>query len=135
MFTQHLGMRGRKEDQSMKNEHFQFKKSDQGTKNVTFSKAITKTRQRGLHNKDPLTIPKIFSTDTERCSAHFFKFFLSKRPKCLQNNSPFSIFVIVNPKSGGWYEVTLVGVNKINEIMKEIYANSNLECNKRTAIH
>ena len=119
----------------MKNEHFQFKKGDQGTKYVTFSKAFTKTRQRGLHNKDPLTISKIFSTDTERCSAHFFKFFLSKRPKCLQNNSPFSIFVIVNPKYDGWYEVTPVGVNKINEIMKEIYANSNLECNKRTAIH
>ena len=136
MFTQHLGMRGRKEDQSMKNEQFQFKKSDQGTKYVTFSKGITKTRQRVLHNKDRLTIPKIFSTDTESCSAHFFKFFfLSKRPKCLQNNSPFSIFVIVNPKSDGWYEVTPVGVNKINEIMKEIYANSNLECNKRTAIH
>ena len=65
----------------------------------------------------------------------FSSFFLSKRPKCLQNNGPFSIFVIVNPKSDGWYEVTPVGVNKINEIMKEIYANSNLECNKRTAIH
>ena len=33
----------------------------------------------------------------------------------------------MNPKSEVWYEVTPMGANKINEIMKEMTANSNLE--------
>lgn len=73
MFTQHFGMRGRQEHQSMRNEHFQFKKSDQGTEYMIFSEGITKTRQSGLHDKHRFVIPKTFANDTERCCVHFFQ--------------------------------------------------------------
>ena len=120
IFTQHFGMRGRQEHYSMRIEHFQFKKSDQGTEYVTFSVGITKTRQSRLHNKHRLVIPKMLAIDTERCPAHFFKLYLSKRPKCRQNNGPFYLPVVVNPKSDVCYKVTAMGVNKVNEIMKEM---------------
>lgn len=119
----------------MRTDYFHFKKSDQGTEYVTFSEGITKTRQSGLHNKHRLVIPKMFVTDTERCLVRFCKLYLFKRLKCLQNNGPFCLSVIVSPKSGVWYKVTPVGVNEINEIKKEIAANSNLEGNKCIANH
>ena len=122
MFTQHFGIDGRQEHHSMRTEHFQFKKSDQGTEYVTFSEGITKTCQSELHDKQWLVILKMFATDTdtEPCPVRFFKLYLSKRPKCLQTNGPFYLSVIVNRKSDVSYKLNQMGVNKINEIMKEV---------------
>lgn len=44
----------------MRIEHFQFKKSGQGTEYVTFTEGITKTGQSRLHDKHRLVIPKCF---------------------------------------------------------------------------
>ena len=42
----------------------------------------------------------MFATDTERCPGPFFKLYLSERLECLQNNGPFYLSEIVNPKAG-----------------------------------
>ena len=62
LFTQHFGIRGRKEHHSMKVEDFTFKKDDNSNEFLTFSEGITKTRQSGLHEKHRLVIPKMFCT-------------------------------------------------------------------------
>ena len=60
--TQHLGLRGRQEHHSMKMTDFKFDVDEFGTRFVTFSESLTKTRGKALHKKLRKEIPKMFET-------------------------------------------------------------------------
>ena len=69
----------------------------------------------------------MFVIHTERFLFHFFKLYLSKRPKYLQSNDLFYLSVIVNPKSGVCYNVTEENIGKNAETYSQVakYNNNN----------
>ena len=58
----------------MKIAGFTSRKDEKGNDYVTFAEDITKTRQSGLHEKDRLTLPKIFETSSDCCLLLFSNF-------------------------------------------------------------
>ena len=136
-FTLHFGLRGRQEHHNMRMEHFEIKSDDNGVEYVTYAEGITKTRQSGLREKTRDVQPKMFATGMARCPVALFKFYRSKRPVELTNEGPFYLTVITNPSTDIWYKKVPMGVNYINNIMKNMIARLPLAktCSKKLTNH
>ena len=120
LLTQHFGLRGRQEHYVMKVEDFELKKDDNGLSYITFSESFSKTRQGGLRQKERAVRPKMFATGNRRCPVDFFLKFLARRPANLQQSGFLYLAVIDNPKTETWYKCSRLGINSINNIMKNM---------------
>ena len=120
LLTQHFGLRGRQEHYVMKVGDFQLKKDDNGITFITFSESFSKTRQGGLRQKERAVRPKMFATGNERCPVDYFLKFLSRRPGHLQESGFLYLAVIDNPTTETWYKCSRLGINSINNIMKNM---------------
>ncbi|XP_015769280.1 PREDICTED: uncharacterized protein KIAA1958-like [Acropora digitifera] len=129
LLTQHFGLRGRQEHHNMKVDDFQLCKDDNGVDFVQFTEGHTKTRQGGLHTKHPDFQPQMFAVGGERCPVALFKQFVSRRPQKLKTTCPFYLSSKNNrrPDDNVWFQVQSIGENKINDMMKSIVADTNLE--------
>ena len=125
--TQHFGLRGRQEQHSIKVEDFSFRKDETGASYIVYAEGIIKTRQSGLHQKSWLQLPKMFETQSERCPVKLFQKYLSKRPVGTEKSGPFYLQPIANPLTNIWYKKTLMGINSINSMMKDLISNSPLQ--------
>ena len=88
---------------------------------------MTKTRQSGMHQKSRLQLPKVFETQSERCPVKLFQKYLPKRSVENKKSGPFYLQPIVNPLTNIWYKKTLIGINSINSMMKDLTSNSPLQ--------
>ena len=129
LLTQYFGLRGRQEHHSMKLEDFQLCKDDNGVEFVQFTEGITKTRQGGLHQKHRDFQPRMFAVGGERCPVSLFKQFLTRRPPSLKTSGALYLSIKSNrrPEDSVWFKSQPMGVNKINEMMKGIVADTSLE--------
>ena len=89
-FFLHFG--GHQEHHNMKID-FTFKKDSKGTEFLTFAEGITKIKQSGIHEKSRLVQPKMLAIGAGRCSAAFFKTYLSKHQE-LRESGNFNLSVI-----------------------------------------
>ena len=135
LLTQHFGLRGRQEHHKMNVEDFTFKLDDNGERYVTFAEGITKTRGGGLRKKERLVIPKMFETVDDRCPVMIFDFFLSKRPACYRTSGPIYLAIIDNPKTDVWFKKTRLGVNSIDNIMRDMVKKAALPTEKKLTNH
>ena len=129
LFTQHFGLRGRQEHHDMRMEDFTLRKNENGIEYLTFAEGITKTRQSGLHEKVRSFKPKMFATGTNRCPIAIFNFFKTKRPFDWRDNGPFYLSIMNKVSStpeSPWFKKMPMGVNTINNIMKNMVKNSPL---------
>ena len=85
----HFGMRGREEHQSLKMEQFRLEIDENGSRYISYTERLSKTRNKGLNFKPCLISPKMYENKTERCPVAFFLLFKSKRPVELKNIGPF----------------------------------------------
>ena len=81
----------------MRVEDSSFRKNETGASCIVYAEEITKTRQSGLHQKSRLQLPKMFATQTERCTVNLFQKYLLKRPIGMEKSEPFYLQPIVNP--------------------------------------
>ena len=81
----------------MRVEDFSFRKYETGASYIVYTEGITKTRKSGLHQKSRLQLPKMFETQSERCSVILSLKYLSKRPVEMENSGPFYLQPTVNP--------------------------------------
>ena len=96
----------------------------------------TKTRQGGLNTKRRTVLPKMFATSAPRCPVQHFKQYLSQRPLELRDKGLFYLAVIENPKTEVWNKKQRLGVNSIDQMMKNIIKNTPLETSsKRLSNH
>ena len=130
LLTQHFGLRGRQEHHSMEVQQFSFCFDDNGTEYITSKENPTKTRPGGLNSKQRLVLPKMFANGEERCPVQLFKQYLNRRPPELRESGPFYLASIENPKSDIWYKRQKLGVNSIDNMMKNIIKNTSLETSK-----
>ena len=115
----------------MEVEDFAFCQDYCGTKYVTFREHPTKTRQGGLNTKHRTVLPKMFATSGPRCPLQLLKQYLSRRPLEFRGNCPFYLAVIDNPKTKVWYKKQCLGVNSIDQMMKNIIKNAPLETSSK----
>ena len=127
LLTQHLGLRGRENHHSLKMEHFIFKKCDRGTEYVRLADGIiSKTFQSGLRETHRLEKPFMFENPNTVCPVKLFKYYISKRPAELRLTGPLYLAVIDKPASDIWFKKSSVGVNTLDNIMKNMIKNSTL---------
>lgn len=126
LLTQHFGLRGRQEHHDMKIEDFQLSKDDNGVEFLQFAEGITKTRQGGLHFKNRDFQPRMFAVGGDRCPVAIFKQFVNHRPPTLKKAGSFYLSIKTNrkPDDSVWFKVQPMGVNKINEMMKNLVADT-----------
>lgn len=62
-----------------------------------------------------------------RCPVQFFKQYLIRRPLELRDKGSFFLAVIDSPKTEVWYKKQRLGVNSINQMMKNIIKSTPLE--------
>ena len=60
----------------------------------------------------------MFATSGPRCPVQLFKQYLSRRPLEFRDKGPFYLAVIDNPKTKVWYKKQRLGVNSIEQMMK-----------------
>lgn len=136
LMTQHFGLRGRQEHHKMRVEDFVQKADDNGNVYITFSEISSKTRQAGLRKKQRLVTPKMYRTgNPHRCPVMIFNLYLSKRPVELRYKGPFYLGIIYKPQTEIWYKKINMGKNKIDNIMRNMIKDSNLETEKRLTNH
>ena len=92
-----------------------------------YAEGITKTTPSGLRQTSWLQLPKMFETQSERCPVKLFQKYLLKRPVGMEKSGPFYLQPIVNPLTSLWYKKTLMGINSINSMMKDLISNSPLQ--------
>lgn len=131
ILTQHFGFRGRQEHHSMDVEDFAFCVDDSGTEYVTFKENPTKTRQGGLNTKHRSVLPKMFATGGQRCPVELLKQYLNRRPPELREKGPFYLALIENPKTNVWYKKQRLGVNSIDNMMKNVIKSTPLETSSK----
>lgn len=135
LLTQHFGLRGRQEHHKMNVEDFSFRSDDNGNRYVTFAEGVTKTRGGGLRKKERLVIPKMFETQDDRCPVTIFEYFLAKRPECFRTSGPVYLAIIDNPKDDIWFKITRLGVNSIDNIMRNMVKKAALPTEKKLTNH
>ena len=136
VLTQHFGLRGRQEHRSVEVEDFAFCQDDCGTEYITFRAHPKKTRQGELNTKCRTVLARMFATSGPRCPVQLFKQYPSPRPLEFRDNGPFYLAVIDNPKIKVWYKKQRLGVNSIDQMMKNIIKNTPLETSsKRLSNH
>ena len=136
VLTQHFGLRGRQEHHSMEVEDFAFCQDNWGTEYITFTEHPTKTRQGGLDTKCRTVLAKMFATSGPRCPVQRFTQYLSRRPLEFRDKGSFYLAVIDNPKTKVRYKKQRLGVNRIDQMMKNIMKNTPLETSsKRLSNH
>ena len=91
----HFGMRGREEHHSLKMEQFCLEIDKNGRRCISYTKGLSKTRNKGLNFKPRLISPKMYENKTERCPVAFFLLFKSKRPVELRNMAPFTLLLLM----------------------------------------
>ena len=136
--TRHFGLRGRQEHHDMKIDDFQLSRDDNGVEFLQFTEGIFKTRQGGLHFKNRVFNPRMFAVGEDRCPVAVFKQFVNHRSSTLRKAGLFylSIKTNPNPDDSVWFKVQPMGVNKINEMMKNLAADTVLESSdKKFANH
>lgn len=115
----------------MEVEDFSFCVDDSGTEYVTFKKNSTRTRQGGLNTKHRSVLPKMFATGGQRCPVDLLKQYFSRRPQELRDKGPFYLAIIKKPKTNVWYKKQRLGVNSIDNMMKSVVKNTDLETSKK----
>ena len=115
----------------MRVEDFSLRKDETGASYIAYAEGITKTRQSGIHQKSRLQLPKMFETQSERCRVKLFQKYLSKRPVGMEKLGPFYLQPIANPLTNTWYKKTLMVINSINSMMKDLISNSPLQNNEK----
>ena len=110
----------------MKIEDFQLFKDDNGVEFLQFAEGITKTRQGGLHFKNRDFQPRMFAVGGDRCPVAIFKQLVNHRPPNLKKAGSFYLSIKTNrkPDDSVWFKVQPMGVNKINEMMKNLVADT-----------
>ena len=66
-----------------------------------------------------------------RCPVQLFKQYLSQRPLELRDKDLFQLAVIDNPKTEVWNKKQRLGVNSIDQMMKNIIKNTPLETSSK----
>jgi len=114
LLSQSFGLRGRQEHHTLRIEHFNFLKADNGTEYISFVEEVTKTRQGSLHKKPRLVQPKMFANGNERCPVLLFRKFISKRPPSLKITGLFYLTPICNPTNENvWYKTVPLGIHSV----------------------
>ena len=108
----------------MRVEDFPLRKDETGASYIAYTEGITRTRQGGIHQKSRLQLPKMFEIQSERCRVKLFQKYLSKRPVGMEKLGPVYLQPIANPLTNTWYKKTLMGINSINSMMKDLISNS-----------
>ena len=117
----HFGMRGREEHQSLKMEQFRLEIDENGSRYISYTERLSKTRNKGLNFKPCLISPKMYKNKTKRYPVAFFLLLKSKCPVELQNMDPFylraPLAVIDAPLTDVWYKNQAMGFNTINKML------------------
>ena len=126
LLSQHLGLRGCQEHNTMNVEDLVLNKDNNSNGSVTFAVGPTKTRQGSLRVQPRSVIPKMFENGESRCPVTLFKSYLSWRPEDLKLSGPFYLACIDNPtKTDVWYKKSRMGKRTYNQqIMKSMKENS-----------
>ena len=67
----------------------------------------------------------MYETCSERCPLKIFEMYVSKRPLLKKTSGPLYLTSIDNPKNDNiWYNNMRLGVDTINNIMKNMFLNS-----------
>jgi hypothetical protein len=77
-----------------------------------------------------LTVTLIwFAVGGERCPVFLFKQFICRRPQNVQNDGPFYLSINANRRAEDniWFKEQPMGVNKINDMVRNIIADTSLE--------
>ena len=107
----------------MRAEDFYFRKDETEVSYVVYAEGITKSRQSTLHQQSPIQLPKMFETQSERCPVKLSLKYLSKRPVGMEKSGSFYLQPIANPLTNILYKKTLMGINSINSMMKDLISN------------
>ena len=86
---------------------FFFRKNETGASYRVFAELITKTTQKGPHQKSRLQVTKMFETQAQRYAIIFFQKYLSKCPVGMEKSEPFYLQPVVNPLTNIWYKKAL----------------------------
>ena len=86
----------------------------------------TESFRSGLREKHRLEKPFMFENPNTVCPVKLFKYYISKRPAELRLTGPLYLAVIDKPASDIWYKKSPVGVNTLDNIMKNMIKNSTL---------
>ena len=113
----------------MRVDDFQLCNDNSGVEFLQFTEGQTKTRQGVLHTKHRDFQPRMFAVGGERCPVALFKQFVSRRPQNLKTNGPFYLSFKTNrrPDDNVWFKVQPMKKNKINDVMKSIFAGTILK--------
>ena len=87
---------------------------------------ISKTFQSGLREKHRLEKPFMFENLNTVCLVKLFKYYISKWPAELRLTGPLYLAVIDKPASDIGFKKSPVGVNTLDNIMKNMIKNSTL---------
>ena len=134
----HFGMRGREEHYSINMEDFKIEIDGMDRKFISYEEGVTKTRKAGFNFQERLIKRKMYASGDVNCPVKTFLFFKSRRPEALRESGPFYLCPIDNPKSNVWFKTQRVGINSINNILKNMKKNSPLASlipNKKISNH
>ena len=107
----------------MRAEDSSFRKDETGASHIVYAEGITKTRKSGLHRKSRLQLPKMFETQSERCTVKLFQKYLSKCSAGMEKSGLLYLQPIVNPLTNIWYKKTSMGIKSISSMMKDLMSN------------
>ena len=123
-------MRGRQEHHSMEVE------DDCGREYITFWEHQRRQDKEDLTQNVVQFCPKCSLPVLQDVQFNFFKQYLSQRPLELRDKGLFYLAVIENPKTEVWNKKQRLGVNSIDQMMKNIIKNTPLETSsKRLSNH
>ena len=69
----------------------------------------------------------MFETRNDRYPVKIFRTYLAKRPVDLRTSDPFFVAAIYNSSCDIWFKRSPIGVQTINNIMKNVISKSSLE--------
>ena len=133
LFSQHFGTRGRQEHHQLHIEDLKTVR-DATTGHISHIEWVegpTKTRQGGLHKKARPVVQKLMRTGGPRCPVSCFEALISKRPAEMQAHGLLYLVPLRKerdwPKAKVWFSRQAVGVNGINQFMKNIAKEGELD--------
>ena len=120
--TMHFGWRGR-------DEHYRVRFGDVLLKTENNEEYLEWCVERGSKTRDGSNVsvperqfnPKIFATKTDRCPVSMYKKFLDHRPSNMCNeDDPFYLAVIFNPRTSMWYKSSRLGEKPLGNVLKNM---------------
>ena len=73
--------------------------------------------------------------DVQKCPVMIFELFLSKNPFYLHTTGPLYLAIVDNPGNDVSYEVSRLGVNSLDNNMKNMVKSSPLQTSKKLTNH